>query len=213
MTLDFEEPLWNNASTPVGVDEAGRGALAGPVVAAAVVLNRTSIPPGVDDSKQLSPRKRMELRREIIASAVAWSVGIVDAATIDRINVLQATFKAMFEAINGCLQHIAIETCKPHLLIDGNRFPQHELPFTTIVHGDAISPSIAAASILAKTTRDMLMIDDLHKQYPQYGFDVHKGYGTVLHRNAIVTFGACPEHRASFLSNILGKGTADALDS
>jgi len=213
MTLDYEERCWNAASTPVGVDEAGRGALAGPVVAAAVVLDRSSIPSGVNDSKQLSPRKRIQLRDEITASAVAWSVGIVDAATIDQINILQATFMAMHVAIDRCVQHLDAETCKPHLLIDGNRFTQHKLPYTTVVHGDAISPSIAAASILAKTTRDLLMINELHKMYPQYGFDVHKGYGTAIHRNAIITFGTCPEHRISFLKNIVGKGATDALNS
>lgn len=212
MTLDYEELHWKKKSTPIGVDEAGRGALAGPVVAAAVVLNRWSIPAGINDSKQLSPRKRMELRELLINSAVAWSVGVVDASTIDNINVLQATFKAMQEAINGCLRHLDVDTCKPHLLIDGNRFPRHELPHTTIVHGDAISPSIAAASILAKTTRDMIMTDDLHKQYPQYGFHEHKGYGTAVHRNAIITFGACPEHRKSFLKNIIGRGDNNALN-
>ncbi len=212
MTLDYEESLWSTGSTPIGVDEAGRGALAGPVVAAAVVLDASSLPPGLDDSKKLSPHTRQHLRELIIASARYWSVGIIDAERIDEVNILQATFLAMNQAIAGCLTRMQSANEKPHLLIDGNRFPPHQLPVTTIIGGDGCSPSIAAASIIAKTTRDALMAGDLHAKHPNYGFDVHKGYATKAHRAAIVKHGVSPIHRMSFLSNILPQIDQHALD-
>ncbi len=212
MTLDYEQSLWNVGSTPVGVDEAGRGALAGPVVAAAVVLDPASIPPGLNDSKKLSSQTRQHLRELIIASARSWSVGIVDAQRIDAINILQATFLAMTQAIEACLAGLHVGNEKPHLLIDGNRFPPHPLPVSTIVGGDARSPSIAAASIIAKTTRDAIMAGNLHAQYPAYGFDVHKGYATKIHRAAIIMHGASPVHRMTFLNNILSRNDQHALD-
>ena len=212
MTLVYEQSLWSMGSTPIGVDEAGRGALAGPVVAAAVILDPASIPPGLDDSKKLSSRTRQHLRELIIASARCWSVGIVDAERIDEINVLQATFLAMNQAIDACLAGLPVGIEKPHLLIDGNRFPPHHLPVSTIVGGDALSPSIAAASIIAKTTRDAIMGGDLHARYPAYSFDVHKGYATKIHREAIIKHGASPVHRITFLNNILPRDDQHALD-
>jgi len=202
MTLDYEKPLWEQSVSPIGVDEAGRGALAGPVVAAAVILHQDGIPMGLNDSKKLSPNQRERLKGQILNSAVSWAVGIIDAQRIDTINILQATFEAMHLAINECICNVGnVESV--HLLVDGNRFARHEQPHTTIIRGDGISPSIAAASILAKKPRDHLMKHRVHETYPNYGFDVHKGYGTARHRAAIIQHGACTEHRLSFLSNIL----------
>lgn len=212
MTLEYEQSLWSQSLTPVGVDEAGRGALAGPVVAAAVVLHPAAIPIGVNDSKKLTANVRASLRAEIIRSAVCWAVGIVDAKRIDEINILQATYAAMIEAIDKCVQSMPCEMGKPHLLVDGNRFPPYHVPVTTLVKGDARSPSIAAASIIAKTTRDAIMSEELHPRFPQYGFDVHKGYGTLMHRKAILDHGVSMVHRRSFLNNILASGGRNALD-
>ncbi|MFN4984764.1 MAG: ribonuclease HII [Ignavibacteria bacterium] len=205
MTLDYEQSLWERAIAPIGVDEAGRGALAGPVVAAAVVLNPARIPEGIDDSKKLKPLARELLREQIVHSALAWSVGIIGARRIDEINILQATFEAMLQAIDGCRAQLELQR-SVHLLIDGNRFPSHELAHTTIVGGDALSVSIAAASIIAKTTRDRIMQQNVHADHPCYGFDVHKGYGTAVHRERLVAQGPCSEHRRSFLSKILAEG-------
>ncbi|MEY2719985.1 MAG: hypothetical protein RLZZ273_1351 [Bacteroidota bacterium] len=210
MTLDYEQPLWDSFVTPIGVDEAGRGALAGPVVAAAVVLNPACVPDGINDSKKLSEHRRNELREQIVATSLAWSVGIVDANRIDEINILQSTFEAMQQAISLCTAQLA-SASSFHLLIDGNRFPKHTLPVTTVICGDALSPSIAAASIIAKTTRDHIMKDVVHRKFPEYGFEVHKGYGTATHRLAIQSLGACKEHRMSFLSRILSEGSQRAL--
>ena len=203
MTLDYELPYWTLGVHPIGVDEAGRGALAGPVVAAAVVLHPDRIPDGIDDSKKLSPQRRLALRESIQATALAWGVGIVSAEVIDSINILQSTYNAMHLAIDACCAKLAGNSTV-HLLIDGNRFSGRGRTFTTIVKGDAKSLSIAAASILAKTARDTIMIDDLHVMFPQYGFNVHKGYGTIKHRDAVLQCGPCTEHRKSFLNNILG---------
>jgi len=174
-----------------GVDEAGRGPLAGPVVAAAVVFARLENLPGVYDSKQLSAARREELELEIKAVPdIQWALGVVDPAVIDEINILQATYKAMREAV-GKLARVDF------LLVDGNPVPDLPKPNLAVVKGDAKSASIAAASILAKVERDRLMMA-LDAEYPEYGFAAHKGYGTSRHLEALEKYGACPAHRRSF---------------
>ena len=182
-----------------GVDEAGRGPLAGPVVAAAVVLPEDWAQDGIpeslkrlNDSKQLRESVREELYEAIQTNAVIVSaIAVVDAPVIDEINILQATHRAMNEALAG------LEPSAEHALVDGRPVPSLTLPQTAIVKGDAQSFSIAAASILAKVTRDRLMVQ-YHQQFPGYGFDEHKGYGTKAHLLAIEELGACPIHRMSF---------------
>ena len=174
-----------------GIDEAGRGALAGPVVAAAVILPADCQLSGVIDSKQLTPKKRAELFDEIRCTAVAVGVGCVDNREIDRINILQATMGAMAQAI------AQITPAPDYALVDGTHLPEIFLPAEAIPKGDTLIQSIAAASIIAKVTRDRLMID-FDETYPGYGFQAHKGYGTVLHRQAIAQLGPCPIHRRSF---------------
>ena len=175
----------------VGIDEAGRGALAGPVVAAAVILPTDCQISGVTDSKQLTPKKRAGLFDEIYRIAVAVGVGCVDNEEIDQINILQATMGAMAQAITQ------ITPAPDYALVDGTHLPEIFLPAEAIPKGDALIQSIAAASIIAKVTRDRLMIE-LDETYPGYGFPVHKGYGTLLHRQAIAQLGPCPIHRRSF---------------
>ena len=183
--------------TICGVDEAGRGPLAGPVCAAAVILPPNVQIPGLDDSKKLSDKKRRELFPIIKEQAIAYGIGFADHTLIDEINILQATFCAMEQAITNL-------SVKPDLaLIDGNRERDFGIPVQTVVHGDSLSASIAAASVLAKVTRDDLMMD-LAQQYPQYGFEVHKGYGTKVHYQALEKFGPCPIHRMSFLKKFYG---------
>ncbi len=181
-----------------GVDEAGRGPLAGSVFAAAVVLREGQIIEGANDSKKLSERKREQLFDVIIAEAEDYCIASVDEKTIDEINILQATFLAMSKAVSGLKQ-------KPDLcLIDGNRQPpQIDIPCRTIVKGDGLSMSIACASILAKVSRDRFMLE-LDRQYPQYCFAKHKGYGTALHIEMLRQYGASPVHRRSFLKKIEG---------
>ena len=180
-----------------GVDEAGRGPLAGPVCAAAVILPANIEIPGLNDSKKLTDKKRRELFPVIQEKALAYAVAFADEKEIDEINILQATYLAMERAING-LQ------IKPELaLIDGNRAKNFGLPVETVVHGDSLSASIAAASILAKVTRDDLMLK-MAEQYPRYGFEIHKGYGTKAHYEALRTYGACPIHRTTFLKKFYG---------
>lgn len=175
-----------------GVDEAGRGPLAGPVCAAAVILPQGIDIPGLTDSKKLSDKKRRELFPVIQQQAVAYGIGLADWKEIDEINILQATFLAMERAMNAL-------GVKPDLaLIDGNRSKDFGLPVKTIVKGDSLSASIAAASILAKVTRDDLMIQ-YAREYPGYGFEIHKGYGTQAHYAALRTLGPCPIHRSTFL--------------
>jgi ribonuclease HII len=175
-----------------GVDEAGRGCLAGPVVAAAVILPPRLRLPGLDDSKKLGAVQRERLRPLIERGALAWSVAVVDAAEIDRINILNAAFLAMHRAIAG------LATCPEHLLVDGNRFPAYMgVPHTCLVKGDARFKSIAAASILAKTHRDALM-EHHHEAHPHYNWRVNKGYPTADHRMALQRWGASPLHRRSF---------------
>lgn len=180
-----------------GIDEVGRGALAGPVVAAAVVLNPSCIPCGIDDSKRLTAERRTELAAQIIDSATSYSFALVDNARIDSVNVLQATFDAMHGAIGGL-------TISPgHLLVDGNRFRRHNVPHTTIIRGDAASVSIAAASIIAKVARDAWMREHAHERFPMFGFASHKGYGTLEHRLALQKYGPTVIHRRTFLSKVL----------
>jgi ribonuclease HII len=175
-----------------GIDEAGRGPLAGPVAAAAVILPKDISIPDLNDSKQLSEKKREKLFNIIRGEALAYAVEIVDNTIIDQINILQATFLAMSKAISK-LQH------KPELcLVDGNRkIPNVDFNQESIVHGDAKSACVAAASILAKVTRDRLMLE-YAKLYPVYEFEKHKGYGTQKHVEALKRYGACPIHRTTF---------------
>lgn len=175
-----------------GVDEAGRGPLAGPVVAAAVILPYTVTLEGLDDSKKLSEKRREALYEEITGAALAWCAASVDAATIDEINILQATFLAMRRAVEG------LSLPADFALIDGNRAPLIEIPCRTIVGGDGRSPSIAAASVIAKVTRDRYM-REMAREYPEYGFEQHKAYGTRAHYAALDAHGPCPLHRKSFL--------------
>ena len=180
-----------------GVDEAGRGPLAGPVCAAAVILPKHLELPGLTDSKKLTDKKRRELFPLIQELAIAYGIGFATEQEIDEINILQATFLAMQRA----LDQLAV---KPDLaLIDGNREKDFGLPVKTVVKGDSLSANIAAASILAKVTRDNLM-EEMAKEYPQYGFEIHKGYGTKAHYAALREFGACPIHRATFLKKFYG---------
>ena len=174
-----------------GIDEAGRGPLAGPVVAAAVILLSKINIPDLNDSKKLSPKKREELFPKIQEMSVAYSVTVIDQGVIDEINILQATRLAMKKAVE------TLKITPGLLLIDGNQKIDSNLNQWAIVKGDSRSLTIAAASVLAKVTRDRIM-DDYHKLYPQYGFDRHKGYGTKLHRNLIQEHGPCPIHRKTF---------------
>ncbi|MBY0529372.1 MAG: ribonuclease HII [Rhabdochlamydiaceae bacterium] len=175
-----------------GVDEAGRGPLAGPVVAAACILPDGLFLEGIDDSKKLSAKERFVLFEKIKCHpAVHYSIGIVDALIIDQVNILQATFQAMLLAIS------ALQLKPDFLLVDGNKLPSTELPAQAIVKGDSRCQSIAAASILAKETRDSLMLT-YHEKWPEYNFSKHKGYGTKEHLLAIEKYGPCPIHRMSF---------------
>ena len=181
-----------------GVDEAGRGPLAGPVCAAAVILPPNIDIPGLNDSKKLTDKRRRELAPIIKSCALAYGIAFANEKEIDEINILQATFLAMERAI-------AQLEVKPELaLIDGNRQKDFGLPVRTVVHGDSLSASIAAASILAKVTRDDFM-QDMAQQFPQYGFEIHKGYGTKAHYGALAQHGPCPIHRATFLKKLYGE--------
>lgn len=190
--LKTERALWAQSIRHIaGVDEAGRGPLAGPVVAAAVIFEPEKMIEGVNDSKQLTAEEREELYPQIVAGALAVGVGIVHHDVIDSMNILQATYKAMHEAVSQlCI-------VPEHLLIDGNRFKENGIPFTTIIDGDALSFSIAAASIIAKVSRDRMMIE-YDARFPGYGFAKHKGYATPEHRDAIQRLGLCAIHRRSF---------------
>ena len=181
-----------------GVDEAGRGPLAGPVCAAAVILTAGLVIEGVNDSKKLSEKKREELFPVICEKALAYGIGWADEREIDEINILQATYRAMKRAVES------LPLTADYALIDGNRMPPLAIPGTTIVKGDALSMSIAAASILAKVSRDRVMVQ-FSREYPQYGFEQHKGYGTAAHVQALREYGPCPLHRQSFLQKILEK--------
>jgi ribonuclease HII len=193
--LVYEESLRRQGLTVAGIDEAGRGPLAGPVVAAAVIFRAGTFITGVDDSKKLTPRARAGLFDQIMSRAAAVGVGSVDNTVIDDINILNATFLAMDRAVGS------LGLRPGYLIIDGNLFrpgaATSGIPFTTIVGGDGECFSIAAASIVAKVTRDRLM-EELDREYPGYGFARHKGYGTADHREAILRLGQCPIHRRSF---------------
>lgn len=175
-----------------GADEAGRGPLAGPVVAAAVILDPRNYPPGLADSKKLTPRRREQLAASIREQALSWAIVPCSVSEIDELNILQASLLAMRRAVEG-LAH-----APAHVLVDGNQCPTGlACPATAVVGGDALEPAISAASILAKTARDAWMLE-LHQRYPAYGFDRHKGYPTPAHMAALRAHGACPEHRRSF---------------
>lgn len=175
-----------------GIDEAGRGPLAGPVCAAAVILPYGLDIPGLNDSKKLTDKKRSELYEQILSSAACYGIAVADEKEIDEINILQATFRAMERAVSKL-------NIKPDLiLVDGNRLPQLDTETHAVVKGDSLSASIAAASILAKVTRDRFM-EQQDELYPAYGFAVHKGYGTKRHYEALTEHGPCPIHRMTFL--------------
>lgn len=196
---EFEKAAVNSGFNCIcGVDEAGRGPLAGPVCAAAVILPEGAVIAGLDDSKKLTEKKREKLYDIIKQTAVAYSVAYGTLEEIETVNILEATYLAMNRAIEGL-------TIKPDFsLIDGNRVPRGiKIPCETIVKGDSKSMSVAAASVLAKVTRDRLMLE-YDKKYPEYNFKKHKGYGTKEHTELIKQYGPCEIHRLSFLKNILG---------
>ena len=193
MDYSFEHEAYLKGYTAVcGIDEAGRGPLAGPVYAAAVWLPEGLVIDGLNDSKKLSEKKREALFDVIKENAVAYGIGFADEKEIDEINILQATYLAMRRAYDN-MQKVC-----DYVLIDGNRMPPMPVPGETIVKGDAKSPSIAAASILAKVSRDRVMLE-YAKQYPGYHFEKHKGYGTKLHYELIAQYGIQPFYRRSFL--------------
>ena len=191
-------PYLNKELIEAGCDEAGRGCLAGAVYAAAVILPTDYVNDRLNDSKKLTEHQRYALREEIERDALAWAVGVVLPAEIDKINILNASFLAMHRAIDQ------LSIRPQHLLIDGNRFNKyHDVPHTTVVKGDGKFLSIAAASILAKTYRDDYM-NKLHEEYPMYDWKGNKGYPTKKHREAIAKYGTTPYHRMTF--NLLGDG-------
>ena len=197
MNYEIEQELFNKGLNFIaGVDEAGRGPLAGPVFAAAVVLRNGQFLDGVTDSKKLSEKKRDYLYDKIIDEAVSFSIAIADEKEIDEINIRNATFRAMNKAINS------LELVPDFVLIDGNAIKDLSLPHQCVVKGDFKCNSIAAASILAKVSRDRFM-KKCHELYPEYEFDKHKGYPTKLHYEKIREFGICPLHRLTFLKNIV----------
>lgn len=197
--LKFENEAYSNGYELVcGVDEAGRGPLAGPVCAAAVILPKGYIIEGVNDSKKLTEKKREALFDVIKSEALAYSIATASAQEIDEINILQATFLAMKRAVDG------LPIKADFAMIDGNQKPPLDIPLTTIVKGDARSISIAAASILAKVTRDRYMLE-MAEKYPQYKFEKHKGYGTKLHYEMLDEFGPSEIHRQTFLKSWYAK--------
>ncbi|MBQ1404773.1 MAG: ribonuclease HII [Oscillospiraceae bacterium] len=192
---EIEDSLYAKGCSAVcGIDEAGRGPLAGPVCAAACILPQDLQIEGLNDSKKLSAKKREALYDIITKQAIAWAVCLIDEARIDEINILQATFEAMRGAVGK------LSVLPDYCLVDGNRDPGLGLPTLTVVKGDAKCATVAAASILAKVTRDRLMVE-YDGQYPGYGFAVHKGYGTKAHYAAIDKLGLCPIHRRTFLKS------------
>jgi len=187
----FDAVFRERAAVLAGADEAGRGPLAGPVVAAAVILDPAIEYPGLGDSKKLSAAAREKAFDLIAAHAVCWAWAAVEAPEVDRLNPLRAALLAMRQAVE------ALSTRPSLVLVDGNQHPELDIPIRTVVKGDAKSLSIGAASIMAKVTRDRIMLD-WHARYPQYGFDRHKGYGTAVHLAALRRHGPCPGHRLSF---------------
>lgn len=200
MTLyEYDEAVRNDYSVICGVDEAGRGPLAGDVYAAAVILNKDTVIEGINDSKKLSEKKREKLFDEIIEKAESYCIATASVEEIDRLNILQATMLAMKRAVNGL-------SIKPDIaLIDGNKTPElDEIKAHAVIKGDASSASIAAASILAKVARDRYM-KELAEKYPQYRFEKHKGYGTKLHNELILEYGPSEVHRRTFLRKLLNE--------
>lgn len=196
--LEYENKVISNGYKNVcGVDEAGRGPLAGPVCAAAVILPENAIIEGVNDSKKLSEKKREQLFEVIKSRAVAYSVAWASVEEIESFNILNAAMLAMKRAIE------ALNVKADFALIDGNKTPELDIPAFPVVKGDSLSMSIACASILAKVSRDRLMYE-YNEKYPEYSFDKHKGYGTKLHREKLLELGPCEIHRPSFLKKILG---------
>lgn len=194
--LQYEkEAISKGYSAVCGVDEAGRGPLAGPVCAAAVILPADTVIEGVNDSKKLSEKKREMLFEVIKEQALSYSIAFASVEEIEEINILNATMLAMKRAVEK------LNVKADYAMIDGNRLPELEIPAQFIIKGDAKSMSIACASILAKVSRDRLCYK-YAEEYPQYGFDKHKGYGTKMHREAILEYGPCPYHRLSFLKKI-----------
>ena len=198
--LDYDTALRTQFGMICGVDEAGRGPLAGDVYAAAVILPEDHGIIGLDDSKKLSEKRRDALFDAIQEKASAFCIAVATVEEIERLNILQAAMLAMQRAVAG------LKTAPAYVLVDGNRMPELPIAGEPVVKGDATSASIAAASILAKVARDRYMTQ-LDAQYPQYGFAVHKGYGTKQHRDALLQYGPCPVHRPSFLGKILHEGT------
>lgn len=197
--LKYEKEAYEKGFTSVcGVDEAGRGPLAGPVCAAAVILPKGKIIDGVNDSKKLSEKKREQLFDVITDEAIAYGTGWASVEEIEKINILNAAMLAMKRAVEE------LKVKADFAYIDGNKVPDLDIPCAAVVKGDAISMSIAAASILAKVSRDRLMLE-YAKQYPEYMFEKHKGYGTKVHNEAILKYGPCPIHRMSFLKKLLSK--------
>lgn len=194
----IEEACWEEGYQVIcGVDEAGRGPLAGPVCAAAVILPKGLEIPGLTDSKKLTDKKRRELFPVIKEQAIAYGIGFASEQEIDEINILQATYLAMERALQQ------LEGKADLALIDGNRAKDFGLPVKTVVKGDSLSANIAAASVLAKVTRDDLLVK-LAEEYPQYGFEIHKGYGTKAHYAALSEHGPCAAHRMTFLKKFYG---------
>lgn len=198
MEYIIEDSLAGEYNIIAGTDEAGRGPLAGPVYAAAVILPVGLEIKGLNDSKKLSPKKRELLFDEICEKAISYSIAYEPVEVIESTDILSASQSAMRKAVSGL-------SVKPDVvLVDGNIARGFDVPTKTVIGGDAISPNIAAASILAKVSRDRICIE-LDKKYPEYGFLKHKGYGTAEHRKALLEYGPCPEHRMSFLKKILSK--------
>lgn len=194
--LDFDHDMRARCGICCGVDEAGRGPLAGDVFAAAVILTDESGIVGLDDSKKLSEKRREALYLEIKEKAAAWCIATASVAEIEELNILEAAMLAMRRAVEGLQQSPA------YAIVDGNRFPKLSIPGETVVKGDATSAMIAAASILAKVERDHYMMEQA-VLYPEYAFAQHKGYGTAQHRALLQQYGPCPIHRMSFLKKIL----------
>ncbi len=195
---EIDEEIYNNGAKYIcGIDEAGRGPLAGPVVVASVIMPRDSMIEGVNDSKKISEKKRERVYEQIIKEAISYSVGIIDESKIDEINILQATKEGLTESIKE------LKIVPDIILVDALRgINTCNIPYKSIIKGDATSYSIAAASIIAKVTRDRLMVK-YDEMYPEYGFAKHKGYGTAKHIEAIKEYGICPIHRRSFVKNFV----------
>ncbi|GKU78606.1 ribonuclease HII [Paenibacillus sp. L3-i20] len=197
--LQYEQSLWGEGFTSIaGVDEVGRGCLFGDVVAGAVILPPGLVIEGVNDSKKLSEKKREQLYEVIASSAIAWSVARVDASVVDDINIKQAARLAMKIAVES------LQVAADYLLVDAEKVDL-ALPQQSIIKGDATSQSIAAASIMAKVTRDRLCVGEWEEQFPEYGIAIHKGYATKLHRERLLQYGPSSEHRRTFLRKLLGE--------